>query len=318
MNRVEIKAAGSLGALGSLACYDEDSSSSDSGSEDEIQNVPKNNTSKNIVEFILDSLIKSVVLKASHNSSSEDSSSEEENTSSKGPCPTVKGELNVSDLPPIEELYISVPQEQTEFVGKVFSIVDSLVVVKSLPGIPTIDLDSVLFLDRGKIALGSVFDVIGPVNDPFYVVRFNSMKHVESRGIEIGKEVYFAPRNDTFTSYVFLAQLRAMKGSDASWQDDIEPPIDFIDYSDDDEERQAKRAVKRKRVYKEPNPSQIAHNPFYRRSRAYNPRANGPITWNSWNSQYREPPPPGTSQRSDVPIWNNSNARGYWSKRDPT
>ncbi|CAB4054882.1 NAF1 [Lepeophtheirus salmonis] len=281
MNRVEIKAA-------------------DSGSEDEIQNVPKNNTSKNIVEFILDSLIKSVVLKASHNSSSEDSSSEEENTSSKGPCPTVKGELNVSDLPPIEELYISVPQEQTEFVGKVFSIVDSLVVVKSLPGIPTIDLDSVLFLDRGKIALGSVFDVIGPVNDPFYVVRFNSMKHVESRGIEIGKE------------------LRAMKGSDASWQDDIEPPIDFIDYSDDDEERQAKRAVKRKRVYKEPNPSQIAHNPFYRRSRAYNPRANGPITWNSWNSQYREPPPPGTSQRSDVPIWNNSNARGYWSKRDPT
>lgn len=35
-----------------------------------------------------------------------------------------------------------------------------------------------------------------------------------------------------------------MKGSDASWKDDVEPPAQFLEFSDDEEERKAKHALK--------------------------------------------------------------------------
>ena len=38
-------------------------------------------------------------------------------------------------------------------------------------GNPALDLDSVLFLDSGSRVLGRVFDVIGPVQRPYYCVR---------------------------------------------------------------------------------------------------------------------------------------------------
>ena len=48
----------------------------------------------------------------------------------------------------------------------------SQVVVKSLPNTAAVDLESVLFLEKGGRALGRVFDVFGPVSRPFYAVRY--------------------------------------------------------------------------------------------------------------------------------------------------
>ena len=45
-------------------------------------------------------------------------------------------------------------------------------VVKSLPNTAAVDLESVLFLEKGGRALGRVFDVFGPVTRPFYAVRY--------------------------------------------------------------------------------------------------------------------------------------------------
>eukprot|EP00096_Caligus_rogercresseyi_P012845 TRINITY_DN5510_c0_g1_i1.p1 TRINITY_DN5510_c0_g1~~TRINITY_DN5510_c0_g1_i1.p1 ORF type:complete len:318 (+),score=78.29 TRINITY_DN5510_c0_g1_i1:49-1002(+) len=317
MDRVEISASGGLGALGDIDCYDD--SSSDSGDEDGSTGVQ----SASLVKNILNGVISRVVRDGDDVSSGEEDG-DVRDSYWEGSEPKVKGELSVSELPPIEDLFISVPQEQAELIGRIFSIVDSLVVVKSLKGLPAIDLDSVLFLDYGKKALGTVFDVMGPVSDPFYVVRFNSSSHVKNKSLCVGREVFYAPRQDNLTSYVFFAQLRAMKGSDASWLDDIEPPIEFIDYSDDEEERQAKKVhKKRKRAYHPPDPEQVANNPFYRRERGYNPRANGPLTWNTWtpgqgNRSSIPPPLPGTSSMSNAPIWNNSHAHGYWGHRHPS
>ena len=47
----------------------------------------------------------------------------------------------------------------------------SQVVVKSLPNTAAVDLESVLFLEKGGRALGRVFDVFGPVTRPYYAVR---------------------------------------------------------------------------------------------------------------------------------------------------
>jgi len=45
-----------------------------------------------------------------------------------------------SDLPPIEDLQISVEEKECFCIGKISSCVNDLVVVQSLPGVPVLDL----------------------------------------------------------------------------------------------------------------------------------------------------------------------------------
>lgn len=85
-------------------------------------------------------------------------------------------------------------------------MVEQLVVVRPKTGKPTLNLDTVLFLDKGKRALGRVFDVFGRVSDPHYCVRFNSPAHIKENEINIGMAVYYCP-NSPYTSLVFLHEL---------------------------------------------------------------------------------------------------------------
>lgn len=79
-------------------------------------------------------------------------------------------------------------------------------VVAGNPNVPAIDLDSILFLEQGERALGQVFDVFGPVQTPFYVIRFNSYQHVMETNVQCGDRVYFAPTTD-HTNFVVLDEL---------------------------------------------------------------------------------------------------------------
>ncbi|XP_053610261.1 H/ACA ribonucleoprotein complex non-core subunit NAF1 [Plodia interpunctella] len=179
----------------------------------------------------------------------EEISSGDEDTagrSGKVEIPKVHGELELDDLPPIEDLAISLPSQETTKIGTITSIVDRLVIVRAFPETPAVDLDSVLFLDNGAKTLGKVFDVFGPVTEPHYCVRFNSAEHVAARGVRVGADAYIAPRT-AHTSYVFLSELMKVKGSDASWLHDVEPPPSQIEYSDDEEERRANRERKEQR-----------------------------------------------------------------------
>lgn len=152
-------------------------------------------------------------------------------------------DLGITDLLPIQDLTITVPKEECIPVGKIFNIIEELVIVKAARGTPALDFDTVLFLDRGQNTLGHVFDIFGQVTEPMYMVRFNSPQHIIDKGVKVDDEVYFAPRTK-HTAFVFLDPLMKMKGSDASWEGDTEPPPSCIDYSDDEEERRAKQAQK--------------------------------------------------------------------------
>jgi len=161
--------------------------------------------------------------------------------------PRTKNEILPKDLPPVEDLDMTVNEADCLEVGEISSTVEDLVVIESNPGLPALDLESVLFLEKGAKALGRVFDVIGPVTRPFYVVRFNSEQHVRERGVTRGMMVYFAPKTE-HTTFVFLEQLMKMKISDASWFNDEEPPPQFIEYSDDEQETRAKQERKIKKM----------------------------------------------------------------------
>lgn len=111
--------------------------------------------------------------------------------------------------------------------------------VDSLPGSRAIDIDSVLFLEKGTKPLGHVFDVLGNISSPMYCVRFNSNQQIQEKGISVGALVYVAPRTE-HTSFVVVSELMKQKGCDASWKNDIEP-MNAQDFSDDEEERNARK-----------------------------------------------------------------------------
>jgi len=117
-----------------------------------------------------------------------------------------------------------------------------------------------------------------------------------------------------------------LKISDASWKDDEEPPIEFLDYSDDEQEKRAKQdkvinrmvgagasqeEVQRKKerfnAGRKRNHAQAENgnmhyndqrhdngmyasnmNPFYRQNRQYNPREMGRVTWNNYMPNYNQ------------------------------
>lgn len=163
--------------------------------------------------------------------------------------PTVKGELTLDDLPPVEKLKISVPQDHLEQVGEVFSFVERLVVVEATKSEPVLNLDTVLFLEDGR-AIGLIFDVVGPVVKPYYVLRFNNTEEIEEEHLEKGVKIFCAPTHEDYTFFVFEKQIKEMmkkQGSDASWEYDIEPPEHELEYSDDEQEREAKKGRKAKR-----------------------------------------------------------------------
>lgn len=72
------------------------------------------------------------------------------------------------------------------------------------------------------------------------------MQHIIDQGVQVGMEVYFAPRT-RHTAFVFVDALFKQKGSDASWENDQEPPEGCLDYSDDEQERRAKAAHRLKK-----------------------------------------------------------------------
>lgn len=120
------------------------------------------------------------------------------------------------------------------------------VLVEALRNSIPLDIDSVLFLDNGKKALGKIFDVIGPVAVPIYCVRFNNHDDIATKGIAVGDKVFYAPRTE-YSQFLIISDIMT-KGSDASWKNDIEPPDNMVEYSDDEEERKTKRMAKANRA----------------------------------------------------------------------
>ena len=286
-----------------------------------------------VLEFTEPQIKVEIVSDSDGESSSSDSSSEEEEEEQEkkekvevekeeGPLKT-KNEYSISDLPAVEEVEVRVAASQCQAVGTVSSVVEQLLVIESLPDLPAIDLESVLFAgaegEEEMVALGRVFDVIGPVTRPYYCVRFNSEEHVKSKNLVKGQQIFFAPKTE-HTSFVFLEQLMKMKISDASWCNDEEVPLDFQEFSDDEQETKSRQSKKiAKMVEKGADPAQVnakkarmdqgrarqdqrgprpqqqdprvnnglyaQHaNPFYRQQRAYDPRAMGAgIRWGDYN-----------------------------------
>lgn len=144
------------------------------------------------------------------------------------------------------------------------------------------DIESILFLDRGQKALGAVFDVIGQVSAPIYCIRFNSHEDIVAKSIKIDDKVFCAPKTE-HTKIVILPNIMSKKGSDASWKHDCEPPANQQEFSDDEEERKVKRQNKKQTRYSTDKPQQ-SHQPGHDfrpniRGRRSNPHMSSNYSW---------------------------------------
>jgi H/ACA ribonucleoprotein complex non-core subunit NAF1 len=133
------------------------------------------------------------------------------------------------------------------------------------------------------------------------------MQHIIDLGVQVGMEVYFAPRT-RHTAYVFVDALFQQKGSDASWENDQEPPEGCLDYSDDEQERRAKAAH---RLKKNPRTnSEESTNPCKKRQ-ANKPRRNKVQNYMQQQQAPVNPfymvPPPGYSPCYPPPSINYTN-----------
>lgn len=207
---------------------------SSESSDDSVEVIPNTSNYRNQEKVVVVS-----DTETAPNGSDNELDSGDEDTPRTAPI-RVRGEVLPHELPPIEELQISVPEAECKPVGHVQSIVAQIVIVQSYAGVELLNLDTVLFLDKGKRPLGKIFDVIGQVVAPMYCVLFNSRQDVISKGITVGTPVYCAPQTE-HTQFIILSDLMKHKGSDASWLDDIEAPEFAQDYSDDEQERRARR-----------------------------------------------------------------------------
>ncbi|EDV21203.1 H/ACA ribonucleoprotein complex non-core subunit NAF1 [Trichoplax sp. H2] len=159
-------------------------------------------------------------------------------------APTVEGELTLENLPEVEEIDFKLDESiAMQNIGSISSVIDTLVIVKANALAPALDIDSLLFLEN-RLCIGKIFETFGPVNSPYYSLRFNSKSAIERMDLIPSIVVYSAPEVKDFTGYVLIEQLRRVKGSDASWKNDIEPPPDHIEYSDDEKERQEKARLR--------------------------------------------------------------------------
>ncbi|TKY84853.1 hypothetical protein EX895_005933 [Sporisorium graminicola] len=193
-------------------------------------------------------------------------------------APATKNEILAPDFdqPAIQQ--VTEAEKQTlRKLGKVHSIVDSVVVVEqdvqqsqstqssstnaapaSVPVDSTgrrgerqgeysvLDTGSLLCFQDGKV-LGLVFETFGSIHNPMYSIRFASAASIDRELIQMGKAVFYLPSQST---YVLTQLLRSIKGSDASNQWDEEVAEDEIDYSDDEQEAEAKRRAKATRYGK--------------------------------------------------------------------
>ncbi|KAJ3073012.1 hypothetical protein HDU98_002392 [Podochytrium sp. JEL0797] len=164
---------------------------------------------------------------------------------------------NEMELPPIEDLDIQIPSTaHLTPIGEIFALIDTTIVIESSPTTTvTLDADSILCTKDRKV-IGKVFETFGPVVKPMYSVRCTT-----TAGLTAGEQVFYV---EEMAKYVFAAQLRLLKGSDASNRDDEEVGAEEMEFSDDEQEMEYRRALKQeKRLKRKGNDESEEDDPYH-------------------------------------------------------
>jgi H/ACA ribonucleoprotein complex non-core subunit NAF1 len=159
--------------------------------------------------------------------------------------PKTKGEITIDEVPPLIDFdhFTLNSNELITEIGVITSIVYNLVIVQSIRNSKPLDEDTILFT-QDRHTIGKIYETFGPVCQPYYSVRVN-LNNDSSCKYLVNTNVYYVPNSQELTKHIFnIEKLKSIKGSDASWSNDQEPPVEYLDYSDDEEEKLNKQRLK--------------------------------------------------------------------------
>ncbi|CAG8464404.1 6352_t:CDS:2 [Acaulospora morrowiae] len=151
----------------------------------------------------------------------------------------------VNVLVPKPEVVLSPDMELIE-IGTILHVVEDQVIVQSNMSGETqvLDFGTVLLL-QGPNVLGTIFETMGPIHHPLYVIRFNEKSEYSEKMVVKDAKVFTSPE---LIKYAFTPIIREMKGCDASNVYDEEVSGEELDFSDDEKESQHKKLLKRQRT----------------------------------------------------------------------
>ncbi|KAI8388091.1 Gar1/Naf1 RNA binding region-domain-containing protein [Radiomyces spectabilis] len=153
---------------------------------------------------------------------------------------TLRTEHEITDIPIERPVFEITPSTVTEYVGDIHQIIDNVIVVQSRPtSRAVLDMGS-LFLYDNKEIMGEVFETFGPVDRPFYSVRFNTPEEMDAEFSKTGNRVLYVPSYHG-TKWVETEKLKQIKGTDASNRYDEEISESEMEFSDDEKEQMYKR-----------------------------------------------------------------------------
>ena len=108
-----------------------------------------------------------------------------------------------------------------------------------------INLDNIIF-NKTKKPIGFIDDVMGQIDNPIYIIRIYPNLIDEKFKFNINEELYFCINRAQIINYDEIKNKH--KGCDASNAFDEEVSSDDMDYSDDNEEIEAKKIRKAKQL----------------------------------------------------------------------
>ncbi|SAL96518.1 hypothetical protein [Absidia glauca] len=177
---------------------------------------------------------------AANNDDDDDDDDEDTKLSTTAPLVSTNEVTDIQIERPNFELTDSTPVAP---VGTIFSVIDKTVVVQTQTHGNVLDMESLLVLTDDRVVLGEVFETFGPVDRPFYSVRFNSMDEIPSAA-KSGARVAYVP-SYARTQLVQVEKLKLLKGTDASNRFDEEAGDDELEFSDDEQEMAYNRSKKK-------------------------------------------------------------------------
>lgn len=159
--------------------------------------------------------------------------------------PATKNEI--VECPTVEVVRESLPVDaKLQFLGLVKAIVDKQIVIETnTDGFEKVLSDGTILYLETRNSVGRVYETFGPVKNPLYIVRFNDESEISDLDLKVSSKVYYSPPKADF---ILTEPLKKMKGTDASNFYDEEIPQEEQEYSDDDQEREAKFQKKKERL----------------------------------------------------------------------
>lgn len=219
-----------------------------------------------------------------------------------------KNEIVEEQVPELPEDYTIDEETQISLLGKIQSVFNGNIIAHANSSAEYKVLkDGAIFCLQDKTLIGTLVEVFGPIELPFYRVALSKKEaeNVDEWKAKIGENVYTVLNE---VDWLNTTELKKIKGSDASNPYDEEIPIEEQEFSDDEEERRFMKMKKNKKKNKRNDHGEKGNNDSIRR------KQNPTISYDDDNDNIKEMVMPkgmfnGSTSNSTVTSYRSRNNR---------